>query len=211
MPRNISGSYTLPAGNPVVAGTDIESVWANDTMEDLAAEVTNSLDRNGRGAMLAQLKAFAGTVTAPGYGWNLEPRSGWYRAGTGDFRFAIDGVDAVRVTSAGIVSVVGNVPITTPGAGAYQLALTDIGRGVYKTDAANITIPAIATVAFVPGDIISGINENASSQTIVAAGGVTIRLAGTSTTGNRTVAAYGSWTAWMVANDLWYVSGNGVT
>lgn len=211
MSRNSSGTMSLPAGNPVVSGTDIESTWANTTMADIANEITNSLDRSGRGGMLAALKAFAGTQTAPGWSWSLEPRSGFYRAGAGDFRFAVDGTDIFRVTAAGIVTVIGNIPIVTPAAGAYTLAITDIGRGIYKNDAANITIPAVASVAFTAGDVVSGVNENASSQTIVAGGGVTIRLAGTTSTGNRTVAPYGMWTAWMVSNDLWYVSGSGVT
>ena len=38
MPRSPSGDYTLPAGNPVVTGTIIESVWANTTLADLANE-----------------------------------------------------------------------------------------------------------------------------------------------------------------------------
>jgi hypothetical protein len=32
MSRNASGTYTLPAGNPVVSGTDITVTWGNTTM-----------------------------------------------------------------------------------------------------------------------------------------------------------------------------------
>jgi len=35
MPRNSSGVYTLPAGNPVVTDTVIDVDWANPTMEDV--------------------------------------------------------------------------------------------------------------------------------------------------------------------------------
>jgi len=34
MPRNASGTYTLPSGNPVVAGTTIEASWANTTLPE---------------------------------------------------------------------------------------------------------------------------------------------------------------------------------
>lgn len=48
MPRNGSGTYTLPAGNPVVPGTVISSSgWANPTLNDIAAALTGSWALNG--------------------------------------------------------------------------------------------------------------------------------------------------------------------
>ena len=35
MPRNASGIYTLPGGNPVTPGDVIEADWANTTLETL--------------------------------------------------------------------------------------------------------------------------------------------------------------------------------
>ena len=57
MPRDSGGNYSLPAGNPVVSGTTIDSSWANNPVPDLGTAVQSSLDRSGRGAMLAALKA----------------------------------------------------------------------------------------------------------------------------------------------------------
>lgn len=48
MSRNGSGVYTLPAGNPVVTGTTISSTVHNNTMTDLATEMTNSVDKDGQ-------------------------------------------------------------------------------------------------------------------------------------------------------------------
>src|SRR5262245_30119042 len=48
--------YVLPDGNPVVSGTLIRSEWANNTMNDVARALTDSLDRLGNGRMLAPLK-----------------------------------------------------------------------------------------------------------------------------------------------------------
>lgn len=48
MPRNGSGTYTLPAGNPVVTGTTISSTVHNTTMSDLATGITNSLAKDGQ-------------------------------------------------------------------------------------------------------------------------------------------------------------------
>lgn len=62
MPRNVQGIYSLPAGNPVVPGTLIESTWANPTMSDIAAALTGSLPRNGSAPMQGPL-ILAGDAT----------------------------------------------------------------------------------------------------------------------------------------------------
>jgi hypothetical protein len=48
MPRNGSGLYILPAGNPVVTQTVIRSSWANPTMADVALALTNSISKDGQ-------------------------------------------------------------------------------------------------------------------------------------------------------------------
>lgn len=96
MPRNGSGVYTLPAGNPVTSGTLITVTWGNGTMSDLAAEMTNSLDRSGRGPMLAAFKSTDGTVAAPGISFNSEAGSGLYRVSGGVLGFSVGGVEVSR-------------------------------------------------------------------------------------------------------------------
>ena len=48
MSRNGSGTYSLPAGNPVVTGTTISSTWANSTLNDIASALTGSLAADGQ-------------------------------------------------------------------------------------------------------------------------------------------------------------------
>jgi hypothetical protein len=48
MSRNGTGTYTLPAGNPVVTGTTISSTWANNTLNDIATALTQSLAKDGQ-------------------------------------------------------------------------------------------------------------------------------------------------------------------
>jgi Chaperone of endosialidase len=48
MPRNGSGQYILPPGNPVITQTLITSQWANSTMTDLGLALTQSLSRDGQ-------------------------------------------------------------------------------------------------------------------------------------------------------------------
>ena len=102
MPRDSAGNYTLPAGNPVVTGEVISTGWANPTMSDIGAEITNSLDRQGRGGMLAPFKFADGTNGAPGMTWTNEPTTGFYRAGASDMRATVAGVSRMRWTSAGV-------------------------------------------------------------------------------------------------------------
>jgi len=63
MSRNGSGTYTLPAGNPVVTGTTISSTWANNTLTDLATAMTGSLASDGQTTATGNLKMGANRIT----------------------------------------------------------------------------------------------------------------------------------------------------
>jgi hypothetical protein len=55
MSRNGSGTYTLPAGNPVVTGTTITSSWANTSLSDIASALTQSVAADGQTPMTGAL------------------------------------------------------------------------------------------------------------------------------------------------------------
>lgn len=55
MPYNGSGTFTLPAGNPVVTGTTISSVTTNNTNNDIANGLSNAVTRNGQSPPTANL------------------------------------------------------------------------------------------------------------------------------------------------------------
>jgi len=55
MSRNGSGTYNLPAGNPVVSGTTISSTWANTTLSDIASALTGSIASDGQTPMSGTL------------------------------------------------------------------------------------------------------------------------------------------------------------
>lgn len=98
MPRDASGNYTLPAGNPVISGTVIESTWANPTMSDLGQAITDSLDRFGRGGMVAPFKFTDGSQAAPGIAWANEVGTGFYRQANADMRAVVTGFPSQRWT-----------------------------------------------------------------------------------------------------------------
>jgi hypothetical protein len=62
MPRS-SGTYTLPAGNPVVTGTTITSTWANTTFSDVATALTGSVATDGTSPMTGILQMGNNKIT----------------------------------------------------------------------------------------------------------------------------------------------------
>lgn len=77
MSRNGTGTYSLPAGNPVVTGTSIASTWANNTMSDIATALTGSVAADGQTPMTGQLdmnsnkikNLATGTVSGDAVNW----------------------------------------------------------------------------------------------------------------------------------------------
>lgn len=110
MARNASGIYSLP--NPaVIAGTTIDADDENETRSDMATELTNSLDRNGRGSMLAALKLFDGTVGAPGLSFGSDTDNGIYRSGADAWSLVVAGAAKLSLAASGI-SVGGVLTVT---------------------------------------------------------------------------------------------------
>jgi len=96
MPRDSGGTYSLPDGNPVVSGTTVSSTWANNTMDDVAEALTNSLSRDGEGGMLAPMMFADGTEADPGITWTSEDSTGFYMAALGDMRLSVLASDLFR-------------------------------------------------------------------------------------------------------------------
>jgi hypothetical protein len=99
MPRDGSGQYQLPAGNPVVTNTIIASAWANNTMSDIAAQLNNVFTRDGTLGPTGPFKLMDGTVAAPGLAFNSEPGLGWYRFGTSGFGTVAQGATTSYLNS----------------------------------------------------------------------------------------------------------------
>jgi len=115
-------------------------------------------------------------------------------------------------TVGGVVIGYRDVPITTQNA-TYTFALTDAGRSVGKDNATayTYTIPANASVAFPVGTVITVFNNNATNNITIAITTDTLRLAGTTSTGSRTVAPFGLCTLFKVSSTVWMASGSGVS
>lgn len=132
--RNSAGTYTLPSGNPVVSGTAITTTWANTTLADMSSELTNSLDRAGRGAMTAPLKLSSGTNSAPGIAFASETNTGLYRASAADIKFQLGGTTVQEWTPSQItftpaVRILGGLNVPSTGTDASAISATGNGSG----------------------------------------------------------------------------------
>jgi len=90
---------------------------------------------------------------------------------------------------------------------AYTLAAADTGRLITITTG-GITVPS-GTLS--TGQVVTIYNDSASNQTITQGASVTMYLAGTATTGNRTLAQRGVATVICVASNTFVISGSGLT
>jgi hypothetical protein len=90
---------------------------------------------------------------------------------------------------------------------SYALVVGDRGKVVTNTT----TGWTVNTGIFSAGDIITLYNNSGGNLTITQGASVTLRLAGTATTGNRTLAQRGMATVLCVAAGEFTVSGAGVS
>lgn len=136
--RNSSGTYSLPAGNPVVSGTTITSSNENAFRADVTTELTASLDRSGRGAMLAPLQCSNGTVAAPSLTFGSDTDTGAYRVSANVGGLTANGVNTLQWSATGVtfplLSSATGILSTTNGLTATQSttngsAVTATGNG----------------------------------------------------------------------------------
>lgn len=147
--RNGSGTYTLPAGNPVVVGTTIDATWANNTMTDIAAALSGSIAADGQTPMSAPLKLDGGSSSAPSLTFNAEPSVGLYRPGVGTLAFVTGGSERLRIVDGSVI--IGSTTNTlealqVTGAAKITGALNVVGT---VTAAAPVTSVHVASKGYV--------------------------------------------------------------
>lgn len=92
---------------------------------------------------------------------------------------------------------------------SYTLALTDAAKSIDTI--ADVTVPLNSSVAFPIGTTISITNTGTGTISIVQTSGVTLRLAGTATTGTRALLPYGVATLRQYATNVWIIMGAGLS
>jgi hypothetical protein len=129
-----------------------------------------------------------------------------------------------EITYGNTISIAGNITGNTGGfAIGYRdipqvvftsnatLALTDAGKHYFSSNSANvITVPNNATVSFNIGTAISIVQQGTANLTVTPGSGVTMYLAGNSTSASRTLGNFGMATLIKVGTDTWFINGTGV-
>lgn len=102
MPRNGSGTYALPAGNPVVSGTVIQSAgWGNPTMSDIASALTQSIASDGQTTPSANLPMgnFAHTGVGSASARTMYARAAEVQDGTPTYLTTVAGTNTITATA----------------------------------------------------------------------------------------------------------------
>lgn len=207
----VANSNSLVVTSPSTASQSFGlSVSAGTNAADYSAifqtaAATSLFEIRGDGAIVIPTAAFFVGNAANGYRFN--------NAANSVNLFVIqDGGIAEAVDQGGTMQVLGwrDCPNNSQTA-SYQLALSDRGKSVdFNGASLTCTIPANGTVAFPTGTTIVITNENASSLSIAITTD-TLTLAGTTTTGTRTLAQNGMATILKVTSTSWLISGAGLT
>jgi hypothetical protein len=96
----------------------------------------------------------------------------------------------------------------------YVLQLSDAGKHIYYTQASNTTlyIPTSSNVAFSNGTTIMIVSKTTSGANVTVSPntGVSLFLAGNTTSDSRNVTTYGMATLIQVAANTWFIQGTGI-
>jgi microcystin-dependent protein len=105
MPRNGSGSYSLPEA-AFIPNTAISSAAVNSDFSDIGDALTDSLARDGQGGMTAVLP-----LANTGFAYLTDPNTGMRRTGADTQAIQCGGVDVVTATPTG-ASVAGTLAVS---------------------------------------------------------------------------------------------------
>ena len=238
---NVSGTvanatYATSAGTAVTAGTVTTNAQPNIT----SVGTLTSLNANGTITAVA-FTANTGVFTGNGSGLtNLNGANvtgtvanATYALTTGSSGAATTAATVTtnaqpNITSVGTLTtlnVSGNISGNVNGysigyrdipqitlTGNTTLALTDTGKHYYSANTTyTVTVPTNSAVPFNIGAAITFVQEGAQAITFTPAAGVTMYLAGNSTSANRSLTNYGMATLMKVGTNIWFINGTGLT
>lgn len=170
MPRNGAGVYTLPAGNPVVSGTDITDTWGNTTMEDIRDALTASLAKDGQTTPTANLPLGGFKLTGSG--------AASAAADVPKYSQVQDGAGIKVVTPAGTNTITGTLvpPITAYATGLLiSLVPANTNTGATTID---LTTPSSAKNVFCNGAACAGGELRASIPVLLYYDGTQFNIIG---------------------------------
>jgi len=224
----LTNCSSLPIGSGVSGlGTGVATFLGTPSSANLAAAIT---DETGSGALVfatspslttpslgiaSATSINKVTLTAPLNGSTLTIAEG--KTLTASNSITLAGTDSTTMTFPPASASVGylNVPMNnspTGQTGNYTTVLSDAGKFIYHPSgsAATYTIPSNASVAYDIGTVLTFVNMTTAVITIAITSD-TMYVAGSGTTGSRSLAQYGMATAIKMTSTTWLISGSGLT
>jgi len=194
MARNGSGTFSLPAGNPVVTGTTIQSTWANTTLSDLATAITQSVAADGQTPITANIPMggfkITGLAAGSGAGDSVRyeqfaspPAIGGTAAAAGSFTTL---AASSTVSGTGFSAYLASPPAiggTAPAAGAFTtVSATGQITSTVTTGTAPMVIASTTEVANLRAATATSVsaltpNFTSSLQTVVVSSTVSYTIA----------------------------------
>jgi hypothetical protein len=155
MARNGSGTYALPAGNPVETNTVISSVVQNNTMTDIGTALTGSIARDGQSPATADIPMGDNKLTGLATPTTRTDATslGSIVDGVGVYGATVGGTgNAITVTLAPVLTAYGagqkfSFIAAAANTGAVTVNLNSVGAKA---------ITKVGTTALVANDILSG-------------------------------------------------------
>lgn len=203
---NGTGELQLTNGNAPFPSysfiNDVDSGFYLDGVGQLAWAVngvrTAAMDGN-------QLFIGNGAVGTPALSFLTDPNTGIYRMAADELGFVENGV--------GFRIGFREIPQNSQ-SGNYTLLATDNGKHILHPNGGGAgdvyTIPANASVAYPIGTVLTFVNR-ATDNVSIAITTDTLILAGSTTTGTRTLGVNGVATAIKVEAQVWIISGTGLS
>lgn len=144
MPRNASGTYTLPEAS-FVAGTTILSASMNSDLSDIATALTQSLATTGASSMSGPIKLAAGSAAAPSLTLASDATTGFYNSAAGTWTYVTGGSTILSISPLGVT--IGTLTVTNlTVTGTFSVAANRlVGEMV---DYGGATAPALWLLAF---------------------------------------------------------------
>lgn len=200
-PSGVGGVWSV-FNNTTGAFTVTFSSLGGGTSVVVSQGVSTTIFCDGTNVRLADDRA---SNAAPGSTTQVLFNSGGVVAASANLTFT----GGTLTASVGYVDAIGNVrnvPLNSQTAN-YTLVASDSGK-VISITTGGVIVPS---GVFSASNTISIYNNSASSQTISQGGATLLRLAGTTTTGSRTLLSYGLMTLVCVGGDVFVATGAGLT
>lgn len=205
MARNGSGTYILPAGNPVVTGNTISSTWANTTLSDIASALTGSIAADGQTTPTANLKmaTFAHTGVGNATVRTMYASAGQVQDSTLTYLTTVAGTDVITAIAPTTMSAYAtgqsfHFIASGSNTSAVTVNINSIGaKSVKKTDG-----NALSAGDIVIGSAVQIIYDGTNFQCINPASALNGNVVGPASATDNAIARFDTTTGKLIQNSV---------